>query len=384
MNGGVTLFIAIAIMSILLFVSFAVVNISIKSSLFASSGRDSQLAYFAADSGIECDLYWDSKNTPSAFASGAMANWAEVHVVEFSGLDRTSPLDQSSVATASTNSNPILISSGSKTTSSNNEMIFGYTDQWFYNGTVNAGSGFTKIAGDFSDGVEFKNVNSAGTYDASFSMTNPSRISGSWGALMTTFKAAAGETPALIQHKADNGSLGQNITFNSPSGNGNLIVVSFQYDTFDFIIDSMTDNKGNVYQRAAGPLTYLDGSLPRSQEIWYAKNIVGGGAPIKITANSPAFVPVSIDCNGQHFNAGLGTTNDVSSIGSSGPQPHRIGGGGSANPTSIFQLNFSDNTCAIEQITKNADGTTHIESRGYNTCDSSNLRRVERGVEVTY
>jgi hypothetical protein len=60
-NRGMTLFIAVTIMGILLFVSFAVVNITIKSTLFASSGRDSQYAFYAADAGLECALYWDSK-----------------------------------------------------------------------------------------------------------------------------------------------------------------------------------------------------------------------------------------------------------------------------------------------------------------------------------
>jgi hypothetical protein len=66
-NRGMTLFIAIVIMSVLLFISFAVVNITIKGTLFASSGRDSQYAFYAADSGIECALYWDSKFDPSKF-----------------------------------------------------------------------------------------------------------------------------------------------------------------------------------------------------------------------------------------------------------------------------------------------------------------------------
>jgi len=65
---GMTLFIAIVIMSILLFISFAVVNITIKSTLFASLGRDSQYAFYAADAGIECAIYWDSRYDPSKFA----------------------------------------------------------------------------------------------------------------------------------------------------------------------------------------------------------------------------------------------------------------------------------------------------------------------------
>lgn len=60
-SRGMTLFISIVIMGILLFISFAVVNITLKATLFASSGRDSQYAFYAADAGLECAIYWDSR-----------------------------------------------------------------------------------------------------------------------------------------------------------------------------------------------------------------------------------------------------------------------------------------------------------------------------------
>lgn len=67
----------------------------------------------------------------------------------------------------------------------------------------------------------------------------------------------------------------------------------------------------------------------------------------------------------------------------------RIGGGGASNRTSVFGFVMNQGlnsmpTCSIVTVTKNADGSTYIKSRGYNTCDTSNLRRVERGIEVTY
>jgi len=69
------------------------------------------------------------------------------------------------------------------------------------------------------------------------------------------------------------------------------------------------------------------------------------------------------------------------------------------NPTNnnqggtIFSFNLYPNDpsrsdCVIVYVlkTKNANGTfsTKIKSRGYNTCDSTNSRRVERAVEVNY
>jgi hypothetical protein len=62
-------------------------------------------------------------------------------------------------------------------------------------------------------------------------------------------------------------------------------------------------------------------------------------------------------------------------------------GGNSGSSVFGFNLNSGanpSNACAIVNVTKNGDGTTYIKSRGYNTCDTSNGRRVERGVEVLY
>ncbi|HEY4515579.1 MAG TPA: pilus assembly PilX N-terminal domain-containing protein [Candidatus Paceibacterota bacterium] len=67
----------------------------------------------------------------------------------------------------------------------------------------------------------------------------------------------------------------------------------------------------------------------------------------------------------------------------------RIGGGGSSNPTSVFGLTFNNganptNACVIVTVTKNPNASTYIYSRGYNNCDLSDPRRVERGIEVRY
>ena len=69
-----------------------------------------------------------------------------------------------------------------------------------------------------------------------------------------------------------------------------------------------------------------------------------------------------------------------------------VGGGGNANPTSIFELDFPKG-CAIVKVTKSYPPQvpyngqvllTQINSYGYNTCDTSAIRRFERGVSITY
>src|SRR3989344_3829258 len=68
-SGGYSLFLAIIILSALLIIAYSVVNISVKETQFATSGRESQFAYFAADAGIECALYWDAQT--DAFATSS-------------------------------------------------------------------------------------------------------------------------------------------------------------------------------------------------------------------------------------------------------------------------------------------------------------------------
>lgn len=61
-NSGFTLFIALIVSSLLLAIGFSLSTIILKQLVFANSGKESQLAFYAADSGAECALYWDRKN----------------------------------------------------------------------------------------------------------------------------------------------------------------------------------------------------------------------------------------------------------------------------------------------------------------------------------
>lgn len=56
---GFTLLLAVLIGSVLLALGFAIFNIVSKDIILSSAGRESQFAFYAADSGIECALYWD-------------------------------------------------------------------------------------------------------------------------------------------------------------------------------------------------------------------------------------------------------------------------------------------------------------------------------------
>ncbi len=72
-SRGFTLFIAILITGTLLLVSMAIINLSVKEAFLTGSTRESQYAFYAADTGTECAIYWDVGNPSgiSAFSTSS-------------------------------------------------------------------------------------------------------------------------------------------------------------------------------------------------------------------------------------------------------------------------------------------------------------------------
>jgi len=109
------------------------------------------------------------------------AAYPDVRVLEYSGADTSNPLD----VTAGASGTGLTGNSGSATTTSANELVFG-TGMTFdiYNA---AGSGYTnRVITNFGDIAEDKSVTSTGSYNA----TAPMRSSAAWVMQMATFKAA--------------------------------------------------------------------------------------------------------------------------------------------------------------------------------------------------
>ena len=78
MQKGFTLFLAVVITGTLLVIAVGITALAVRQSLIAVAGRSSQIAFYAADSGLECALYWDVKNSSgvSAFdpSTGSLIN----------------------------------------------------------------------------------------------------------------------------------------------------------------------------------------------------------------------------------------------------------------------------------------------------------------------
>ena len=71
LKKGYTLLFAALISSLLLSIGVAVFNISIKEFKLSATGRESQFAFYAADTGSECALYWDFQDAAFATATPA-------------------------------------------------------------------------------------------------------------------------------------------------------------------------------------------------------------------------------------------------------------------------------------------------------------------------
>ncbi len=57
--GGFTLLIAVLLTSLLLAIGYSLITFAVKQTIISTSGKESVLAFYAADAGAECASYWD-------------------------------------------------------------------------------------------------------------------------------------------------------------------------------------------------------------------------------------------------------------------------------------------------------------------------------------
>lgn len=132
--------------------------------------------------------------TVTATLSGAPTSYSQIYISEFSGIDYTiNPLDQNSVATGDAPAGNILISSGAKTTTASNELIYGAAIG--AGGALKTGTGFTNRSTANQNIIESKNVAAIGSY----STTDTSLGTGGfWIAQMATFFTTTSVLPVTL------------------------------------------------------------------------------------------------------------------------------------------------------------------------------------------
>ncbi len=60
---GFTMLFAVLVSSLLLSIGISIFNLTIKELSLSAAGRESQFAFYAADTGADCALYWDLKGS---------------------------------------------------------------------------------------------------------------------------------------------------------------------------------------------------------------------------------------------------------------------------------------------------------------------------------
>lgn len=66
-SSGFTVLFAVLLGSLLFSLGIAISQLSVKEIVLSSAGKQSEAAFFAADTGIECALYWDLRPNGSVF-----------------------------------------------------------------------------------------------------------------------------------------------------------------------------------------------------------------------------------------------------------------------------------------------------------------------------
>jgi hypothetical protein len=260
--------------------------------------------------------------------SGGSNSGCEMYVEEYSGIDPVSPLDQTAVATGPGGQTP---SSGARTTTQPQELIFGYAES--ADAIAGAGAGFTTRSTYNGNLVEDEIVSATGSYAATFAGSDAN-----WIAAMATFKAAntstdggaadsaggdsggadsggadsggadtggpdsggadsggadsggtdSGSPPppplAFVQGIANSnlaaGATMCSATLPGPATAGDLIVVGANWFS-QAATAVVSDSQGDAYQAALAP-TNWSGTSYRAQ-VFYAKNITGGATSVTVT-----------------------------------------------------------------------------------------------------
>ena len=132
-----------------------------------------------------------SANTVTVnFSAGT--DFPGVAIYEFSGLATSLPLDQNTSAVGDTAGNPVTISSGSVTTTTANQLLFGGQVDYSTNATSGTGTGYTGLGADVNNQQdEYEIVSSTGAYAATFNVTGGTSPGNPWVAMIATFSTTS-------------------------------------------------------------------------------------------------------------------------------------------------------------------------------------------------
>jgi len=82
---GFTVLLAVLVASLLLLLGASTFGIVSKEIVLSSTGRDSQFAFYAADAGAECALFWDFRHNAFEEGISISCNGVSLGVIPFEG-----------------------------------------------------------------------------------------------------------------------------------------------------------------------------------------------------------------------------------------------------------------------------------------------------------
>lgn len=381
--AGFILFYALLIASLLLAVALAIVNITFKELVLSSGARESANAFYAADTGLECALYWDLKHeslsSPAfgfygdSLASGLLAYWrfedgtGSAIAVDSSGGGNLGTLTDMDPDTAWGTGR---IGGALNFDGANDyvdvapiDLTGAFTISLWYNVT-NDGAAARMIAGGGpsdtpSAGRKFGFINSGGTFlffvrviDGGAADTR-SAIPGGWHHL-TIRRNASNRVDLIVNNGAAQtlfGGAPQSGTFRIHDIGGNVPQNGNQ-----MYLGGLDDVR--IYNRAL--------STTEVQRIFSRRSNPQFVQPVERGSNARC-VGADITDPATGWDAVSGW--DVATS--------------TRSATTTFDLLFENGRCATVQVAKNLTNTT-IVSRGYNSCNLSDPRRVERAIRATY
>jgi glucose/arabinose dehydrogenase/PKD repeat protein len=240
-------------------------------------------------------------NTVTATFANALSGWGVVYVHEYSGTDRTDPLDVQTAATGTS----AAMNSGNVTTTRANDLLFSGNAS---SSTVTAGgTGYTTRSTTFGNRTQDRIAGAPGTYNATASQN-----SNSWVSQLVAFKAANAAPPnqppvASAAATPRSGSAPLDVSFSS-AGSSDPEGQALSY--------SWTFGDGQTSTQANPTHTY------QQQGSYSARLAVSDGtnttlsAPITITVGSPPTGSILTPSDGATFRAG-----DVISYSGDGNDP---------------------------------------------------------------
>ncbi len=79
-NKGFALLLAVLLGSLIISTALGIFNLTYKESIISASGRESEFALYAADSGIECALLYDVGKSPDGGNFSTSTSWNQTHI----------------------------------------------------------------------------------------------------------------------------------------------------------------------------------------------------------------------------------------------------------------------------------------------------------------